>query len=81
MANSDIELVFKSALGEIPQILMGKKFLQNVRAIRMVTEELLQEVIAQSGGDVELMNVLTEKEKEQSFGFECVVVSTFLFIF
>ena len=65
MANSGLELVL--ALGGTFQMLMGKTFLQNVRAIRMVTGELLQEGMAQSGVDVDLMNVLTEKE-EQSFG-------------
>ena len=41
MANNGLELVFKSAFGGVSHILMGKRVLQSVRAIGMVTEELL----------------------------------------
>ena len=61
-------------------MLMGKRFPQNVKDIRMVTEELLWEVIAESGGD-EAMNVLTEKgseSKRAKLWIECHVAPTFL---
>ncbi len=41
MSNIGLEEVMNSAFAGVPKMLSGKKFPQNVRALRLVTEELL----------------------------------------
>jgi len=41
MADSGLENIMKSSFGGVAQMLSGKKFPQNFRALRLVTEELL----------------------------------------
>ena len=43
MANSGLEEIMKSAFGGVPRLLSGKKFPQNVRALRLVVEEILRD--------------------------------------
>ena len=42
MANSGLEEIMKSAFAGVPKMLTGKNFPMNVRALRMVVEELLR---------------------------------------
>ena len=41
MSNSGLEELMQSAFGGVQKILSGKKFSQNLRALRMVAEEVL----------------------------------------
>ena len=43
MANSGLEEIMKSAFGGVPRLLSGKKFPHNVRALRLVVEEMLRQ--------------------------------------
>ncbi|KAH3779134.1 hypothetical protein DPMN_180613 [Dreissena polymorpha] len=42
MANSDLEDILKASFGGVNRMLTGKNFPQNVRALRMVAEEVLR---------------------------------------
>ena len=42
MADSGLEDIMKSSFGGVAQMLSGKKFPQNFRALQLVTEELLR---------------------------------------
>ena len=44
MKGSGLEEIFKSGFAGVPKLLSGKKFPQNVRALRIVTEEVLMRV-------------------------------------
>ena len=46
MSNSGLEEVMNSTFAGVPNMLSEKKFPQNVRALRLVTEELLICIIA-----------------------------------
>ena len=45
MANSGLTPILKSAFGGVEKMLSGKKFPQNIRALRLVVEELLRETL------------------------------------
>ena len=49
MSNSGLEEVMNSIFAGVPKMLSGKKFPQNMRALRLVTEELLRGIIAVLG--------------------------------
>ena len=48
MADSGLEDVLKSSFGSVTQMLAGKRFPQNVRALRLVVEELLREFLVKT---------------------------------
>ena len=60
MSNIGLEEVMNSAFAGVPKMLSGKKFLQNGRALRLVTEELLRDIIADTESHVHLTSVLDE---------------------
>ena len=45
MADSGLAVILGDVFGGVPKMLTGKKFPQNVRAMRIVAEELLQQVL------------------------------------
>ena len=45
MGGSGLEDILKSSFAGVPKLLSGKKFPQNVRALRIVTEEVLRPVL------------------------------------
>ena len=45
MADTGLSDIMSSVFGGVPKMLTGKKFPQNVRAIRMVAEEPLREIV------------------------------------
>lgn len=61
MANSGLEALMNAAFGGVQKMLTGKKFPQCVRALRMVVEELLRDVIPASESFDELMVDLEER--------------------
>ena len=61
MANSGLKEVLCCAFGGVNKMLSGKKFPQNVRALRMVVEVLLQEALKTSSSEDNLMGVLENK--------------------
>ena len=46
MANTGLEEAMSKTFGGVKKMLLGKKFPQNVRALRLVVEELLQHIIS-----------------------------------
>lgn len=65
MADSGLEELLQSASGSVQAMLSGKKFPQNVRALRMVAEELLCGILESDGKHIgqhsQLMNILEDK--------------------
>ena len=61
MANSGLEELMNSAFGGVMKMLSGKKFPQNLRALRMVVEELLRSVIPTTQSFAKLMENLEER--------------------
>ena len=47
MANSGLEELLESTFAGVSKLLNGKKYTQNVRVIRIVTEELLRKVFTE----------------------------------
>ena len=45
MTDSGLEDILQTAFGGVAKMLSGKKFPQNIRALRMVVEELLRGII------------------------------------
>ena len=45
MADTSLSDIMSSVFGGVSKMLTGKKFPQNVRALRMVTEEALRRII------------------------------------
>ena len=56
-ADSGLADVLESAFSGVTKMLSGKKFPQNIRALRMLTEELLREMLQQQA-DVQSMDTL-----------------------
>ena len=63
MANSGLAPILKSGFGGVEKMLSGKKFPQNMRALRLTVEELLRGTFMSEGiHDYEcLMSILEEK--------------------
>ena len=64
--DSGLEEVMKAAFGGVAHMLVGEKFPQNLRALRLVTEEVLRPTIGQLNTPDELMNCLEEKATQSS---------------
>ena len=45
MENTGLSNIFKAAFGGVDKILLGKNFPNNIRALRMVVEEILRLVL------------------------------------
>ena len=56
MAGSGLEEILKSAFAGVPKMLTGKKFPQNVRALRILMKEMLRPVLRDQ--DIETMGQL-----------------------
>lgn len=48
MAGTGLAEILESVFGGVSKMLIGKKFPMNIRAMRMLTEELLRDVVQQS---------------------------------
>ena len=58
MRGSGLEDILKSTFAGVPKLLSGKKFPQNVRALRIVTEELLRPIF--NNQELHAMKELTD---------------------
>ena len=61
MTNSGLEEIMKHAFGGVAKMLIGKKYPQNCRALRLVLEELLGNILDQVDSYDALMAVLEER--------------------
>jgi hypothetical protein len=61
MSNTGLEELMTSTFGGVMKMLSGKKFPQNVRALRMVVEELLRHVIPMAENFSSLMSELENR--------------------
>ena len=61
MENSGLEEVLKSAFAGIPRMLSGKKFPQNTRALRLVVEEVLRDIMLEAKDYSDLIQILDMK--------------------
>ena len=61
MNNTGLEELMNSAFGGVLKMLSGKKYPQNLRALRMVVEELLRHIIPDTENYAELMAILEER--------------------
>ena len=59
MADSGLENILQTAFGGVAHMLSGKKFPQNVRALRLLTEELLRSVIVCLDGHESYSELIT----------------------
>ena len=57
MAGSGLEEVLKSAFGGVSRMLTGKTFPQNIRALRMVVEEILHSTLDNADNYNDLMTI------------------------
>ena len=46
MTDSGLEEILSSSFGGVPNMLAGKRFPQNFRALRIVVEELLRDILS-----------------------------------
>jgi len=64
MEDSGLKEILSTTFGSIEKILQGKKYAQNVRAVRMLTEELVRPVLEKENSDIastdDLENALDE---------------------
>ena len=58
MADTALQEILQVAFGGVPKMLAGKTFPQNIRALRLVTEELLRETILNSEENIDLITHL-----------------------
>ena len=61
MGNTGLSEIMQTAFGGVPKMLTGKKFPQNMKALRMVVEELLSSIIVTSEDYEQLMSILNNK--------------------
>ena len=66
MQGSGLSEVLESTVAGVTKMLSGKKFPQNVRAMRLVVEELLRSTIHNSGNITSMEDLLTRLERAAS---------------
>lgn len=59
MTNTGLDTILQSAFGGVPKLMAGKNFPQNVRALRMVAEELLRSILPDMESSGDMMSTLT----------------------
>ena len=65
MTDSGLEEIQNSGFGGVPNMLEGKRFTQNFRALRIVVEELLRDILSKVDTYESMMEVL-ETNRSQS---------------
>ena len=63
MADTGLKEVMESAFGGVTKLLSGKNFPQNVRALRLVVEELLRSISEQIESYDEMLSILEERAR------------------
>ena len=84
MANSSLEDVLKSTFAGVPKMLLGKNCPNNVRALRLVVEELLRNVLPSVSSYEDLFHELEqryEKSKTCKLWVENLIKPVFLMMF
>lgn len=64
MAGSGLEEIMRAAFGGVPKMLTGKNFPQNTRALRIVVEEILHDILSQVNTFDELMQELDVRSQK-----------------
>ncbi|XP_064094761.1 uncharacterized protein LOC135207056 [Macrobrachium nipponense] len=64
MADTGLETILQVDFGGVASMLSGKKYPQNIRALRLLTEELLRGTIVHMNSHDSLMKVLDNKSQE-----------------
>ena len=76
MANTGLDDILKSGFGGVQNMLSGKKFPQNFRALRLVMEELLSKVVENLDTYEDLvisLEVLSEQSKTTRVWVDCLI--------
>lgn len=76
MANSGLEELMKAAFGGVTRMLTGKTFPQNVRALRIVCEEVVRGAIAEAESYREFTEILEQKAMQSrttKLWLECLI--------
>lgn len=78
MANSGLEEIMENVFGGVKKMLSGKKFPQNVRALRLVVEELLRSVfesvtIKNYDHLISILDTLSLKSKTSKLWVDCLI--------
>ena len=69
MSNSGLDEIMKAAFAGVDKVLLGSKYFpQNVRALRMVVEELLRPYMSEINSYTELKSVLDEVSEKSKTG-------------
>ncbi len=83
MAGSGLEKVMKAAFGGVTKMLTGKNFPQNTRALRIVVEQLLHEILCKVNTMDELMQQLkarASRSKTTKHWVENLIIPVFLML-
>ena len=85
MADSDLKDIMSTTLGSVDKMLQGNKYPQNIRALRLLTEELLRPVFEKenarltSMGDLEdVLDELAAQSRTTNMWVNNVIKPTFL---
>ena len=81
MANTGLEDILSSAFAGVPKLLSGKKFPQNTRASRLVTEEILKVVMQNSDSYEDLITTieqLAESSRTAKLWVDCLIKPVFI---
>lgn len=76
MTNSGLDDILKFAFGGVHHMLQGKKFPQNVRALRLAMEEVLSQVVEKVDTYEDMcisLNGLSEQSKTCKLWVDCLV--------
>lgn len=82
MAETGLSDILGVAFGSVEAMLSGKRFPQNVRALRMVVEELLRPIVSghsiQDANDLmEILNGLCKKSRTCKLWVTCLIIPVF----
>ena len=64
MSNTGLTEIMQTTFGGVPKMLSGEKFPQNVRALRMVVEELLRYIVTGTDTYDQLVAILDDKASQ-----------------
>ena len=83
MAGSGLYELLESTFAVLQKMMSGKKFTQNVRALRIVSEEVLRPVLSakmvEDFGELEqLLNDISFRSKTSRLGTDCVIRAVFI---
>ena len=81
MSNTGLTEIMQTTFGGVPKMLSGKKFLQNVRALRMVVEELLRSIVTCSDTYNQLVAILDDKASQSRTAIIYVYVCVFMYMY